>query len=86
MRIFRSQPKPGDQVEATLAKGGYFRYKPHTIYGVMQTRDTLTYVSEVTGEVTAMGIRNLELAGYTIRVVQDAMTQPSDESGRIGRG
>jgi hypothetical protein len=81
MRTLRSQPKPGDGIEATLAMGGYFRHKPHTIHGVMQTTNTLTYVSEVTGEVTEMGIRNLELAGYRIRVVQRAMTQPSDEVG-----
>ncbi len=74
MRIFRSQLKPGDEVEATLAKGGYFRHRPHTIYGVMQSTDTLTYFSEVTGEVTEMGIRNLELAGYRIRVVQHGVT------------
>jgi hypothetical protein len=47
MRIFRSQPKPGDEVEATLTKGGYFRHKPHMIHGVMQTTDTLTYVSAI---------------------------------------
>jgi hypothetical protein len=81
MRIFTRQPEPGDEVEATLTKGGYFRHKPDTIHGVMQTTDTLTYVSEVTGEITEMGIRNLELAGYKVRVVQHAMSQPSDEIG-----
>jgi hypothetical protein len=55
--------------------------QPDTIHGVMQTTDTLTYVSEVTGEITEMGIRNLELAGYKVRVVQHAMSQPSDEIG-----
>jgi hypothetical protein len=33
MRIFTSQPKPGDEVEATLTKGRYFRHKAHTIHG-----------------------------------------------------
>jgi hypothetical protein len=68
MRIFRKQPKAGDQVEATLTKRS-FRHAAHTIRGVMQTDDTLTYVSEVTGQTTEMGLRNLEDAGYKVRVV-----------------
>jgi hypothetical protein len=47
----------------------------------MQTADTLTYLTEVTGEVTEMGLRNLELAGYRVRVVRHAMTQPLAENG-----
>lgn len=68
MRIFRKQPKAGDHVQATLSKG-IFRHAPHTIRGVMQTDDTLIYLSDVTGEATEMGLRNLEAAGYKVRVV-----------------
>ena len=81
MRIFTSQPKPGDEVEAMLTKGGYFRRKPRTIRGFVRTMDTLTYLSEVTGEVNEMGIRNLELAGYRVRVVHHGMTQSPGEIG-----
>jgi len=47
----------------------------------MQTTDTLTYLSEVSGEVTEMGLHNLELAGYSVRVVHHGMTQSPGESG-----
>ena len=67
MRIFRKQPQAGDHVEATISKG--IRPAPHTIRGVMQTDDTLIYISDVTGEATEMGLRNLEAAGYKVRVV-----------------